>query len=136
LAPSPKKSVKLPSSPKSSGATVAEAAAAGRASLEAAALLDHLGEELHGMFVTFDGKPPPFVIDDGTGSSRPATIDAVVVLRSEIARMAAEHRKTAQVLLGRDTGVGLPGGLAGVAVPVPTVVHTGERSVRATFRRD
>jgi hypothetical protein len=88
------------------------------------------------MFIAFDGKPPPFVIDDGTGSARPATIDALVVLRADIAGLAAEHRRKAQELLGRSIGVGLPGGLQGVEVPVPKVVRAGERSVRATFRRE
>lgn len=80
--------------------TVLDAYAAARVNIEAVVLLDYIARELPQMFVNFAGKPPPLLIDDGLGSLRAASLDAVTLVMASLAGQSDTLKKKADALLG------------------------------------
>ena len=117
----PKKKVAPPKSTPAS--TVRDVAAAGGACLEAAAIFDYLGRELPATFAAFGDKAPPCLVDDGVGSRRAASVDALATVTGALAGLAEEHRKRADLLLGKVVDAEVPVGASASGVGVPTVVE-------------
>ena len=79
--------------------TVRDAYAAAKVNLEGVALLEYIITGLPQMFVNCGGRPPPLLVDDGLGSLRSASLDAVTLIVAVLAGQAEALQKKVDALL-------------------------------------